>query len=253
MKPNQTFNEQEVILKLKHRDLKIDLTRGGTKYDPALMNPSHPLYMVTKLKHSTESYLNAISDLFSVLPPGLEVLEFCGGMGLVAEASWDRFQPKSWNSVELDQGCVDAWVSPRAQVQLGDMYDPDWLTHWTPEGPDLIHADWPTNTLRKFWADPTVSSWMDNVIAKRPRYLGITDIETGWIHLPNHWPHYKDLFAEIGITEEALNATDTKQRTKLLRENYQRIFDLYVQRRWGYKVINRTTGGGGEYFLMEAV
>jgi hypothetical protein len=114
-----------------------------------------------------------------------------------------------------------------------------------------VILDWPTNTLRKFWADAQVSLFMDKLVSRSPRFIHISDIETGWIHMPNHFHHYRALLKLIGITEESW-AGESHMRAQILREGYRQIFVNYVKDRWGYNCINRTTGGGGDYFLLEA-
>jgi hypothetical protein len=165
---------------------------------------------------------------------------------------WDLIDPYSWTAIEFDQACIDAKVCNRVgyDLRFGDMYDPKWI-ELEAGFVDFVHMDWPTNTLRKFWADKRVSDFMDRLFAKRPRFVGITDIECGWIHMPNHWPHYAELFKTYGLA----NPYETEAgptRTAALREGYTKVFKEYVLQRWGYRVINRTCGGGGEYFLLEA-
>lgn len=253
------FEGQKITMNLKHKSIECDLTKAPP-FDPKLMDPSHPFYMLVKIKKHTEAYLDAITECFKVLPKGLEVLEFCGGMGLVPESLWDLIEPSRWTAVEFDQACIDARVCHRQNYEalFGDMYDPKWMTDpyiWKDpfRGPDFIHMDWPTNTLRKFWADKRVSDFMDSLFMKEPRFVGITDIECGWIHMPNHWPHYEHLFDKYRIISPYKKYPPGPERTAALREGYTEVFKLYIWDRWGYRVINRTCGGGGEYFLLEAM
>jgi len=248
------FEGKQITMNLKHKDIVCDLTKAPP-FDPKLMDPSHPFYMIVKIKKHTEAYLNAITDCFKILPKGLDVLEFCGGMGLVPESLWDLIEPNIWTAIEFDQACIDARVCHRLgyNLEYGDMYNAVWLDHpfWKSmfREYNFVHMDWPTNTLRKFWADKKVSDFMDRLFAHQPRFVGITDIECGWIHLQNHWPHYAELFRQAGLANPWEGPKEG--RKEALREGYTTIFGEYVKDRWGYKVINRTCGGGGEYFLLE--
>lgn len=224
------------ILQLNHRTIELDLSNAPAA-DPKLLDNGHPLRYVLKTKNATEVYLNALADLYSELPPGLSVLEFCGGIGLVAEATWDKFNPHEWYSVELDPACEPVWQSKRAQFQLGSMYDSDWIANWVPTWSDtLIMIDFPSNTLPKMWREPERKTLLENIAEFRPRYWEITDVGYYWIHLANHWPIYQERFG-----------------VKPTRENYHELFDRYARETWGYKVIKWRVGGGAQYFLMEAV
>lgn len=223
-------------LTLKHRTIELDLTNAPAA-DPKLLDNGHPLRYVLKTKNATEVYLNALADLYTGLPEKLNVLEFCGGIGLVAEATWDKFFPSTWDSVELDPACEPVWQSPRAEFKLGSMYDPEWVEGWNaPWGSTLVMIDFPSNTLPKMWREPERAALLKRIADKRPRYWEITDVGYYWIHLANHWPIYEKQFG-----------------VKPTRDNYHELFDRYMRDTYGYKVIKWTVGGGAQYFLMEAV
>lgn len=228
------------ILQLKHRTIELDLSNAPAA-DPKLLDNGHPLRYVEKTKRATETYLNAFGDLLEGLPPGLNVLEFCGGIGLVAEATWDRFKPWSWDSVELDPACEPVWQSKRANLHLGSMYDPEWVDKWDANADNhwdktLVIIDFPSNTIPKMWREPQRFNLLTHIASAKPRYWEITDVGYYWIHLKNHWPLYEGRF----------NRTPTRQ-------NYHELFDTFMREEFGYKVIKNTVGGGAQYFLMEAV
>lgn len=229
-----------MILTLKHRTIELDLTNAPAA-DPKLLDNGHPLRYVAKTKGATETYLNALAELYTGLPPGLEVLEFCGGIGLVAEATWDVFNPIMWKSVELDPACEPVWQSNRADFVLGSMYDPAWVYSWADGeekvwGRTLVMIDFPSNTLPKMWREPERADLLKRIAENKPRYWEITDVGYYWIHLANHWPIYEKQFG-----------------VKPTRENYHELFDRFMRETYGYKVIKWTVGGGAQYFLMEAV
>lgn len=230
------------ILTLKHRTIELDLTNAPAA-DPKLLDNGHPLRYVLKTKNATEVYLNALADLYDGLHfdpfkyEGLNVLEFCGGIGLVAEATWDRFNPSTWDSIELDPACEPVWQSKRANFHLGSMYEPDWFAGWDydPEN-TLVMIDFPSNTLPKMWREEERKKLLQRVADLKPRYWEITDVGYYWIHLANHWPIYEKQFG-----------------VKPTRDNYHELFDRYMRETYGYKVIKWRVGGGAQYFLMEAV
>ena len=222
-------------LQLKHRKIELDLTNAPAA-DPKLLDNGHPLRYVLKTKNATEVYLNALAELYSELPPDLEVLEFCGGIGLVAEATWDKFHPAKWHSVELDAACETVWQSKRAEFLLGSMYDPEFTNYWEPDGADLIMIDFPSNTIPKMWREPERMDLLKRIADLKPRYWEITDVGYYWIHLANHWPLYEKRFG-----------------VKPTRGNYHELFDRFMREEYGYRVIKWTVGGGAQYFLMEAV
>src|SRR5258706_487163 len=248
MKPFQ-FEGKEVTLNLTHKNILSDLTKAPP-FDPKLIDPSHPFYMLVKQKGQMEAYLNKVVELLKGLPKGLDVFEFCGGMGIIAEAMWDLINPHSWTGIDLDQACIDVNICHRLDYNIvyGDMYEPDWFIHWVyPPDNTLVYMDWPTMTLRKMWNEPKVSQFMEHLAGQdglRPQYIGITDIECGWIHLPNHCPHYMRLF-DIYLD------IDERPSTTGLRNGYTAIYEGYMRERFKYQLINRTVGGGGEYFLFE--
>lgn len=224
------------ILQLKHRTIELDLSNAPAA-DPKLLDNGHPLRYVLKTKNATETYLNALADLYSELPPGLSVLEFCGGIGLVAEATWDKFEPQEWHSIELDPACEPVWQSKRAEFHLGSMYDVDFLDDWTDQWANtLVMIDFPSNTLPKMWREPQRKDLLRNIAELKPRFWEITDVGYYWIHLANHWPIYQERFG-----------------VKPTRENYHELFDRYARETWSYKVVKWRVGGGAQYFLMEAV
>lgn len=250
MRKIEDFGATDVTMHLKHMDLKFHI--DGHKFDKNLMNPSHPIYMFTKELTKNTKYIQASCDALAILPHGLNVLEFCAGMGVLASAAWPLIKPRTWHGIELDQSCVDNWMCDNASISKGDMYDHYWLDNWTQWASwdnTLVIMDWPTNTLRKFWDDPQVSAFMDRLVRNQPKFIHISDIETGWIHMPNHWTHYAGLFEDIGITEKSW-ANEPQLRASILREGYRHIFAKYVHKRWGYTSIRTTTGGGGDYFLL---
>lgn len=251
MKEVQDFGVHDVTMHLRHMDLKFHI--DGTKFDKGLMNPSHPIYMFTKELTKNTKYIQASCDALAILPPKLCVLEFCAGMGVLASAAWPLIKPSVWYGVEMDQACVDNWMCEKGAVYKGDMYDSRWLEGWAKLynwSETLVILDWPTNTLRKFWLDPQVSDFMDKLVKWAPKFIHISDIETGWIHMPNHWPHYRVLFDMIGINKNSWEG-ESHLRAGILREGYRKIFANYVKDRWGYTCIKTTTGGGGDYFLLE--
>ena len=227
------------ILQLKHRIIELDLTNAPAA-DPKLLDNGHPLRYVVKTKNATEVYLNALADLLTGLPPGLDVLEFCGGIGLVAEATWDRFHPTSWHSVELDPACEPVWQSQRAQFHLGSMYDPEWVDKWDANDEEwsntLVIMDFPSNTIPKMWREKERYNLLTHIASAKPRYWEITDVGYYWVHLKNHHPLYEGRFGK----------TPSKA-------NYHELFDEFMRKEFGYKVIKWTVGGGAQYFLMEAV
>lgn len=224
-----------MILTLNHRTIELDLTNAPAA-DPKLLDNGHPLRYVAKTKGATETYLNALAELYSDLPHGLSVLEFCGGIGLVAEATWDKFPPLEWFSVELDPACEEVWQSKRAEFLLGSMYDREFTDNWSPENADLIMIDFPSNTLPKMWREPERMDLLKRIAELKPRYWEITDVGYYWIHLANHWPLYEKRFG-----------------VKPSRDNYHELFDRFMREEYGYKVIKWTVGGGAQYFLMESV
>lgn len=230
-----------MILTLKHRKIELDLTNAPAA-DPKLLDNGHPLRYVAKTKGATETYLNALADLYTGLPDcELKVLEFCGGIGLVAEATWDKFFPLEWQSIELDPACEPVWQSKRAQFNLGSMYEPDWIVHWDANEPGkwldtLVMIDFPSNTIPKMWREEERKQLLARIAEQKPRYWEITDVGYYWIHLANHWPLYEKRFG-----------------VKPTRDNYHELFDRFMREEYGYKVIKWTVGGGAQYFLMEAV
>lgn len=220
-----------IELKLKDSTLQIPLPEGVTP-DPKLLDGGHPLYYLMKQPGATANYLNQVCDLLRDVPKGLNVLEFCGGIGLIPAALKPVIQWNEWDTIELDPSCKEAYLLPEVDFNLGDMYNPDWnLT-----GYDLIFMDFPSNTLPKMWRQPERADLLLRVAESRPRFWEITDVGYYWIHLANHWPIYEKRFG-----------------VKPTRENYHELFDRYMRETYGYKVVNWTVGGGAQYFLMEAV
>jgi len=220
-----------IELKLKDSTLQIPLPEGVAP-DPKLLDGGHPLYYLLKQPGATANYLNQVCDLLRDVPKKLEVLEFCGGIGLIPAALKPVIEWDTWETIELDPSCEKAYLLPEVKFMLGDMYDPKW--DFT--GIDLVFMDFPSNTLPKMWREPKRAKLLRRVADAKPRYWEITDVGYYWIHLANHWPIYEKWFG-----------------VKPTRENYHQLFDGYMRETYGYKVVNWTVGGGAQYFLMEAV
>lgn len=231
----------KTTLKLNHMDLIVDL--GDAVADPKLLNGGHPLHFVFKTKNATEVYLNHVYDLLSGLPKGMMVTELFAGVGLFPKVLWDALEPRHWTAVELDPSCEAVYQEPRAQFVLTSVYDVPIATFQTS---DLVIVDNPNNTLRRMREDQDLKGLYDRIFAAKPRYVEITDVEYWWIHLQNHWPHYKDDFARVMGFHE-------RPSTENLRDGYKYIFDDYVRDTYGYQVTGMRVGGGAQYFLLEPV
>lgn len=220
-----------IELKLKDSTLQIPLPEGVAP-DPKLLDGGHPLYYLMKQPGATTNYLNQVCDLLRHVPKGLNVLEFCGGIGLIPAALRPVIQWNNWTTVEMDPACQKAYICDGVTFELNDMYA---IRH-IPEGTDLVFMDFPSNTIPKMWREQNRAQLLEMVAEYRPRYWEITDVGYYWIHLANHWPIYEKRFG-----------------VKPTRENYHVLFDQFMRDHHGYKVINWTVGGGAQYFLMEAV
>lgn len=219
-----------VELTLKHKTLKIDIPQGVVA-DPALLDGGHPLYYAIKNRRQTENYLNQVYDLLKDLPKHMDILEFCGGIGLVARSLWDRLEPASWTAIELDAACEPLFGPKEAKFVLKDMYDPTIQPMH-----DLVICEFSNNTIPKMWREPKRVDLLRRIAATKPRFWYIADVGYYWIHLANHWPLYQVVFG-----------------VKPTRENYHELFNRFMIENHGYKVTNWTVGGGAQYFLLEAV
>lgn len=227
-----------ITLQLDHMVLNVEL--GDKIADPSLLSGGHPLYYITKTKRATEVYLNRAYELLKDLPKGMIVVELYAGVGLYPKMLWDTLQPYKWSSVELDPSCKDVYQEPRAEVNLMSVFDvPADVFNVA----DLVIVDAPTNTLRKMREDKQIKPLMDRIFGAKPQYVELTDVEYYWIHLQNHWPHYRDDFAAYGYKE--------RPPTEALRNYYQYVMADHVKTTYGYDMIGMTVGGGAQYFLFE--
>lgn len=220
----------KVQLSLAHKTLDINWP-DELIADAKLLDESHPYYLLTKTKAKTQVYLNKYRELLSDLPQGMRVQEFCGGIGLVGLAVWDVLNPVSWESIELDPGCIAAHCCPQIKTILGDIYDPTIKVTG-----ELVTMDFPNNTLPKMWREPGRNELLHRIADAKPKFWEITDVAYYWIHLPNHWPHYERRF---GV-----------KPTKL---NYHELFDRYMREEFGYKVFRHRTTNGAQLYLMTPV
>jgi hypothetical protein len=226
-----------ISLNLKHMNLNVEL--GDKVADPKLLNGGHPLHFVVKTKRSTEVYLDHVYDLLKDLPKGMNVVELFAGVGLFPKMLWDALEPKFWYAVELDPSCEEVYQEPRATFLLGSVFDPKMDFSKA----DLVIVDNPNNTLRKMREDKDLKPLFDRIFAGQPKYVEITDVEYWWIHLQNHWPHYKDDFALLGINERPDTAT--------LRAKYEFFMEAHVRQTYGYNLVGTRVGGGAQYFLFQ--
>lgn len=228
-----------ITLQLDHMTLNVEL--GDKVADPSLLSGGHPLYYITKTKRATEVYLNKAYQLLKDLPKGMNVIELYAGVGLYPKMLWDTLEPREWLAIELDPSCQEVYQEPRANFFLGSVFTPYEAAFYAA---DLIIVDAPTNTLRKMRHDPQIKPLMDRIFKEgRPKYVELTDVEYYWIHLQNHWPHYKDDFAKLGYYERPSTAD--------LRTIYAHVMKDYVKVTYNYDMIGMTVGGGAQYFLFE--
>lgn len=220
----------EIELSLDHVALHIAVP-DDVAADPHLLDGGHPLYYLFKQRNATCVYLNQIAKLYDGIGDIRDVLEYCGGVGLVPLTLVDIIKWEKWKTIELDPSCRESYQCRGVEFILGDMYQ-----HPPDRSYDLVLMDFPTNTLAKMWREPDRQKLLGAVAASKPRYWHITDVEYFWLHMPNHWPIYQAAFGR-----------------KPTRENYHEMFDEYMRGIYGYKVIRWTVGGGAQYFLMEAV
>ena len=221
-----------VTLTLKHTTIDI-IVPEGTVADPNLLDGGHPLYYAVKNRKQTENYLNCVYELLRELPTGMRVLEYCGGIGLVARATWDTLKPVLWEAVELDRSCetiFDTFPKPNLSFILADMYTPRKVDH------DLVICEFSNNTLPKMWREPQRAALLQRIADSKPKYWYIADVGWYWIHLANHWPIYQERFG-----------------VQVTRENYPKLFDLYMRETYGYKLVKHTIGGGAGYYLFMQV
>jgi len=218
-----------VTLKLKYQDLTLTLP-PGVEADPKLLDGGHPLYYCFKNPHQTEAYLNCVTELLEELPKGMDVIELCGGIGLVAACVQPLIQARRWYSIELDPACSPVFLEqPAVFPKLEDMYTPrDYSLY------DLIICEFSDNTLPKMWRDKRKKKLMDDIVASEPSYIYIADVGSYWCHLENHTAAYKEFFPE-----------------KPTPQNYHEYFDMYMNLQYGYKVTKWRRGGGASYFLLE--
>lgn len=219
----------KITLKLAHRDLEITWP-DDLVADAKLLDESHPYFLLTKTKAKTQVYLNKYRELLSDLPQGMRVQEFCGGIGLVALATWDVLNPKDWTAIELDKSCIAAHCCSTVKVVHGDIYEVQDIFG------DLITMDFPNNTLPKMWREPQRNALLHRIADAKPKYWEITDVAYYWMHLPNHWPHYQKRFGVIPN-----------------KRNYAELFDRYMREEFGYKVFRHRTTNGAQLYLMTPV
>ena len=219
-----------INLSIGDRTLPITVPEGVTA-DPNLLDGGHPLYYVLKNRRQTETYVSRVCELLSVVPKGLQVLEYCAGIGLIAAANWDQLSPTKWVGVELDKSCEALLLEPRMEFHIGDMYKAP-----IPEGTELIICEFSNNTLPKMWREQKRMELLRRIADFHPRYWYIADVGYYWIHLANHWPLYEKQFG-----------------VKPTRDNYHELFDQFMREHYGYKITKWTVGGGAQYFLMEPV
>lgn len=213
--------------------IHIDLEKMGVK-SPKDLPKGHPLGYLGK-KSMVETYLTRLIELFEGLPKGLDVLEYCGGVGLVARTCYDVLQPRSWVSVEWDEKCRPHWLEPRAAFLPGDMYTSAYYKSLDPAN-TLLFIDFDTNTLAKMWREGKRYGLFQKICDWGPRYFAITDMEYYWVQFPNHWPLYIEKFG-----------------VKPTKDNYHELFDRFMRAEFNYKVTKMTVGGESQYFLMEHV
>lgn len=227
-----------ITLQLDHMVLNVEL--GDKIADPSLLSGGHPLYYITKTKRATEVYLNRAFELLAGLPKHMKVVELYAGVGLYPKMLWHALEPHAWTSIELDPSCEAVYQEPRAVFRLDSVFD-------VPQGvfaaADLVIVDAPTNTLRKMREDKQIKPLMDRIFESGVKYVELTDVEYYWIHLQNHWPHYKADFELLGFKE--------RPDTAALRHHYSTIMAHYVKTTYNYDLINMTVGGGAQYFLFE--
>lgn len=218
------------ILTIHGKEFSIHIPESAHAEGGAILG-GHPLYYVAKQPNATANYLEKLSSLFEDVPKGLNVFEFCGGIGLVPMACWDVMEPTSWTSVDIDPSCAANYQEPRATPTVGSMYDCP-----IPSDIDVIVCDFPNNTLPKMWREQQRMDLLRRIADAKPRYWEITDVGYYWIHLANHWPLYEKQFG-----------------VKPTRYNYHQLFDQFMRDNYGYTVVKWTVGGGAQYFLLEPV
>lgn len=218
----------QIELKLDHKTITITLP-DGVVADPKLLDGGHPLGYVVKQKNATANYLSRVAELLKDIRVD-NVLEFCGGIGLIPLTLNDVIHWKKWTTVELDPACKTAYVCPNVDFKLQNMYDPIDLTA------DLIFMDFPSNTIPKMWREPQRAALLKRIADSRPKYWEITDVGWYWIHLANHWPIYQARFGK-----------------QVTRENYHELFDEYMRETYGYQLVKHTLGGGAGYYLFSPV
>lgn len=221
-----------VRLNLKHMDIAIDIP-DGVVADPKLLDGGHPLYYAVKNKKQTEDYLNCVYDLLKDLPKGMSVLEYCGGIGLIARSLWLQLQPRSWEAVELDKSCEPLFATfnpPGLVFYNEDMYTPRVIDH------DLVICEFSNNTIPKMWREHKRAALLNRIANARPKYWYIADVGYYWIHLANHWPIYQARF-----------------NTQVTRGNYHKLFDEFMREMYGYQLVKHTIGGGAGYYLFSPV
>lgn len=223
---------KSIALPLKHTTLRIELPEGVAA-DPKLLDGGHPLYYILKTPNATVTYLNAVAELYRGIDRIDDVLEYCGGIGLIPATLKEVIRWDTWTTVELDPACQAVYQEREAKFILGSMYDED---NYPTPGLDLVFMDFPNNTLPKMWREEPRAKLLNAVADSRPKYWHITDVGYYWIHLANHWPLYEKQFG-----------------VKPTRLNYHELFDRYMRENYGYKVIRWTVGGGAQYFLMQEV
>jgi len=215
-----------VSLELAHTTLHLKWPDNFVA-DRKVYPVSHPLNYVINYKNSTCDYLSKISSVLIGLPRDLNVVEYCGGIGLVSLAVKDALRPASWRCIDLDPTCGPMFMNPDATFEVGNMFDAN------PIGADMVVLDAPTNTLPKMWREPKRAAMLRRIADAKPRFWEITDVAHYWIHLANHWPIYQERFG-----------------CKPTRDNYPMLFDRFMRETYGYTVIKHAVGGGAAYFLM---
>ena len=217
----------QITLTINGTPLQINIPNGVVA-DPKLLDGGHPLYYVVKNRKQTETYVSRVCELLADLPKGLQVLEYCAGIGLIAAANWDHLAPSKWVGVELDESCKPLLLESRMDFRIGDMYECD-----IPDGTELVICEFSNNTLPKMWREPKRASLLRRIADFKPKYWYIADVGYYWIHLTNHWPIY---WKQFGV--------------QVSRKNYHELFDRFMRENYGYKVAKWTVGGGAQYFLL---
>lgn len=174
-------------------------------------------------------YVDIFCALANTLPKGLAVTDLFGGVGTVASALQPILEPARWTAVELDHDCVQEYRKkcPWAEVVWDNAFDQTFFE-------DLVIIDPHKGTLNAMVKEKNWHNLFESIEDSAAKYILMQEYGAYWCHLPNQVKLYRDLF---GVKVDKLN--------------YREVFGSYMERTYGFKVIESAIGLGSCYYLME--